>query len=383
MELSSHRYKRTELVEGWLIVEDAIATNGQNKEDDQSLSESEDESIAAVRGNRQKADQKQPKPVTWLRRELKDCREDLSDLASKMIQEMEKRQKQCLPDLMGMLHKCLDFGNHFDAVCGVKIWQKTAVQKTKYAKLGKEEFRRCVGYVSNLSHVQDQNENDDLQIGVEFADIIFWKLKSTIISIIWGEFFPDVFSLFLKTIDKANNKLVSSRLDSSASVKSCERVQSEFDLMEKYDVILSDDTSFMVAFEEDNFIQEMYTNEAVYGSIGKEFCVIFDVFYGKTGTEAVVESFYRVVEAQEQDGGQHLETLGDRAKVDWRLPAVVSCQRAVKEMATMHIDGDKEHNRKKHRIPVFRDPRSIRKNDGMSKVITRIATTEPPLPFLV
>eukprot|EP00112_Aurelia_sp_Birch-Aquarium-sp1_P020716 Seg540.5 transcript_id=Seg540.5/GoldUCD/mRNA.D3Y31 product="hypothetical protein" protein_id=Seg540.5/GoldUCD/D3Y31 len=122
--ISKMRYKRTELVEGWLIVEDAIATNGQNKEDDQSLSESEDESIAAVRGNHQKADQKQPKPVTWLRRELKDCREDLSDLASKMIQEMEKRQKQCLPDLMGMLHKCLDFGNHFDAVVVSKSGKK-------------------------------------------------------------------------------------------------------------------------------------------------------------------------------------------------------------------------------------------------------------------
>ena len=264
MELSSHRYKKTQLVEGWLIVEDAVAANeqGTENEDNQSLSESDDETIASGGGNRRRGQLKgkqQPKPVTWLRRELKDCQEDLSDLALKMLQEMEKRQKQCLPDLLGMLHKCLDFGNHFDAVCGVKIGDKTAVQKMRYAKLGKEEFRRCVGYVSNLPHIQECNQNDDLQIDVEFADIIFWRLKSTIISIIWGEFFPAVFSLFFKKIDKANNKLDALRLDNNAAVKSFERVSTDFDLMEKYNVTLSDDTSFIVAFEEDHFIQEMYT----------------------------------------------------------------------------------------------------------------------------
>ena len=75
---------------------------------------------------------------------------------------------------MRMLHEFLDFGSHFDAVFGVKIGDKTAVQKIKYAKLGKEEFRRCVGYVSNLHHIQDGNENKSLQIDIEFADVIIW-----------------------------------------------------------------------------------------------------------------------------------------------------------------------------------------------------------------
>ena len=52
-------------------------------------------------------------------------------------------------------------------------------------------------------------------------------------------------------------------------------------------------------------------DEGLHGSIGKEISVIFDIsfFYAKTGTQAVVEFFYRVIKAQEQDGGQHLETL--------------------------------------------------------------------------
>ncbi len=65
--------------------------------------------------------------------------------------------------------------------------------------------------------------------------------------------------------------------------------------MEKYDTVLSDRTSFTVAFEEDKFIPEMYTNVSLYGSIGKELCLIFDIFYAKTGTEAVVESFCRMI----------------------------------------------------------------------------------------
>jgi hypothetical protein len=33
-----------------------------------------------------------------------------------------------------------------------------------------------------------------------------------------------------------------------------------------------------------------------------EFCLIFDILYAKSGTEAVAKSFYRVVDKQEMEG---------------------------------------------------------------------------------
>ena len=67
--------------------------------------------------------------------------------------------------------------------------------------------------------------------------------------------------------------------------------------------------------------------------------------------------------------------------MDWCFLTVVSYQKAVKEMAAMYIDGDTEYNCKKHHIPTFRDPRFMKRGDGMSKVITRISTKEPPFLF--
>ncbi|CAB4025826.1 Hypothetical predicted protein [Paramuricea clavata] len=61
----------------------------------------------------------------------------------------------------------------------------------------------------------------------------------------------------------------------------------------------------------------------------------------QTGTEAVTESFYRVVEKQEMDGGQSLEVLSNHAKVDWCFPPILQCERALTETAKIYINGNK------------------------------------------
>jgi hypothetical protein len=51
-------------------------------------------------------------------------------------------------------------------------------------------------------------------------------------------------------------------------------------------------------------IEALNTDSQFYSKVGQEFCIVFDIFYSKTGTEAVAESLYPVVEKQEMDGGQ-------------------------------------------------------------------------------
>ena len=73
-----------------------------------------------------------------------------------------------------------------------------------------------------------------------------------------------------------------------------------------------------VLFSRNNLlIEALYTDSQFYSKVGQEFCIVFDIFYSKTGTEAVAESLYRVVEKQEMDGGQSISVLGNRAKIDW------------------------------------------------------------------
>lgn len=156
-------------------------------------------------------------------------------------------------------------------------------------------------------------------------------------------------------------------------------VTKEFTLADVFQVELSNSEKMNVVFQEDPVIKALYTDPGFYTLVGPEFCLVFDIMYAKSGTESVAESFYRVVENQEMDGGQSIEVLAARSKVDWCLPAMIQCKSTLGEMVKLYINGSKKYGLKKHHVPVYRDSRSQK----ISKVVDRIKKSTPRLPFLV
>ena len=75
-----------------------------------------------------------------------------------------------------------------------------------------------------------------------------------------------------------------------------------FSLTEVFKVKLSCGTTLDMVLQEDAVIHALYTDSSFYSLVGQEFCLLFDIMYAKTGTEALAESFYRVVEKQEMEG---------------------------------------------------------------------------------
>ncbi len=146
---------------------------------------------------------------------------------------------------------------------------------------------------------------------------------------------------------------------------------------------LSDERALRVVLQEQLLIEALYTDSQFYSKVGQEFCIVFDIFYSKTGTEAVAESLYRVVEKQEMDGGQSISVLGNRAKIDWFFPQIVKCERALDEMAKVYLNGDKSLGLKKHRVPVYKDNKSLRNSKDVSKVLSRIKSRNTGLDFLL
>ena len=72
---------------------------------------------------------------------------------------------------------------------------------------------------------------------------------------------------------------------------------------------LSSGRTLDAILQEDALINILYTDSSFYTLVGSKFCLLFDIMYAKTGTETVAESFYRVVEKQEMEGGQSVEVL--------------------------------------------------------------------------
>ncbi len=102
----------------------------------------EDSTVEDISSSDKRVATTQPKPkaVKWVRREIKDCQKDLADLSLNMLEQLKIRKQQCLPDLMGILHSCLDFGSHFNDLCGVKIGTRIPIKKSSFATRSRDEF---------------------------------------------------------------------------------------------------------------------------------------------------------------------------------------------------------------------------------------------------
>jgi hypothetical protein len=283
------------------------------------------------------------------------------------------------PELSKTLQKCLDFALLFNGICGMRTSQsEIPVNKAAFSRLGAQEFKQCVQFVSLLPHVKALN----LALCDELSSSIYWRLKDKLIDIVWGQSFMSLFPRFFKVQEKPGN-YKEIQLKENYFIKRFEKAEAtEFTLSDVYNIELDNGKEETVFLHEQELITALYTDTDFYTSIGQEFCIIFDVMYAKTGTEAVVESFYGVVRSQEMDGGQSIKVLGDRAKVDWCFPPVLDCERALDEMARLYINGDSELGVKRHHMPVHKNKKSFLTYNSLSKVLTRMKESKKGLSFL-
>ena len=128
-------------------------------------------------------------------------------------------------------------------------------------------------------------------------------------------------------------------------------------------------------FDENAAISTIYRNELVYEKLGREMCIIIDVADSKSGSEAVVESFYSVMKSQSMPGGQHNDTLVGRTCIDWCFPHAPRCHETMKEIAKLYLEGNREFGLKAHRPPIFIDSRGRARDKwgSSSKVLNRLA----------
>ena len=116
-----------------------------------------------------------------------------------------------------------------------------------------------------------------------------------------------------------------------------------------------------------------YTCEKLYQFLGKEICTVLDIANGKSGSEAVCESFYSVMKTQTMAGGMRNDTLVERSIVDWCFPHPFRCEETIKEIASLYLNGDIEYGLARHQAPVFvyERGRALGKYCEGSKVLER------------
>ncbi|CAB3989245.1 Hypothetical predicted protein [Paramuricea clavata] len=115
----------------------------------------------------------------------------------------------------------------------MRVDGKIPVDNRMFSQHGAAEFRRCVTFVSQMPDVRKQN----MELGGELS---------------------------------ANSHC------------------------QKSSVELSNGETMEVLLQEETVISALYCDSSFYSVIGPEFCLVFDIMYTKTRTEAIAESFYHV-----------------------------------------------------------------------------------------
>ena len=126
-------------------------------------------------------------------------------------------------------------------------------------------------------------------------------------------------------------------------------------------------------------VRAIYTNEVIYSIIGPVACTAFDVAMAMGGCEAVVESFYSVMDSQRQVGQDHV-TLEDRTLVDWAMSNVLKSTDVVSRAARLYIDGNKDLGLPRHRVGCLNNTSS--NSYVASQVLSRLQNEEKRYPFL-
>ncbi|CAB3994774.1 Hypothetical predicted protein, partial [Paramuricea clavata] len=97
----------------------------------------------------------------------------------------------------------------------------------------------------------------------------------------------------------------------------------------------------------------LYTNEILYDKAGSVAMTAFDIATSIGGSEAIVESFYSVMDTQRQVRQLHT-TLENRTILDWATSNMLNLEDVISKAAKLYVDGSSSLKLPRHRVRVMK-----------------------------
>ena len=147
--------------------------------------------------------------------------------------------------------------------------------------------------------------------------------------------------------------------------------QMKFDNGKKYDVCLHEQNVYA------SFYSRYLLNPDIYSIAKAPSCELPDIVLAKGGPDAIAESFYNSMKAQQQSGSQSNKNLA-RTKINWCLPSLKLCDGIIQEsVQTYSQNNDKIKGHRRHT-----SVSSKASNYSVSKVMNHIDSESGCCPFL-
>lgn len=217
---------------------------------------------------------------------------------------------------------------------------------------------------SKMAHIRKSGMDFDPRLASRYMS----RIKEAILLGVWNLLCPEWFILQDKNtpLQSQDAKLVLFEAITSETLDTFFRMK------------FADGKDFNVRLHEQNVYRSFYCKEEIYGIAKPPSCAIIDIVLAKGGPEAIAESFYSAMRAQQQSGGQANETLARRTKLNWCLPSLKKCNSIIQDSVRVYLEGDDVI--RPHRKRSFFSGHG--NNYSISKVVDRVNSDLGRCPFL-
>ena len=330
------QYKGVALLEGWMFTE--VEGEGKNK------------------------------IYTWTTRDEEDIRQDRIRFAKDLLDSINKRVEGATSQAHLSTLAVFDALTLVELHCGDRVDNNVTknVEYGYYDEFGVAECGNLMEAVSKMKHVIDT----DLDFDRRLAHRYMMSIKEAIGAGIWDGHCSHWF------IEESTNLPLTLK---ESTVVELSMIDSNEFFSPKFLIRLNNGKIMRCRLHEQNVYASFYSNEVIYSIAKPPSCILIDVALAKGGPEAITESFYATMRAQQQSGGQHNETLVKRTKLSWCLPSLNNCEGIINDSITTYLKGD--DNIRPHRSNIFFSSRA--KEYNVSKVIDRVDSEGGRCPFLI
>jgi hypothetical protein len=328
-----YKYQQVTLLEGWLITKD----QGKDALD---------------------------KRFVWKEREIEEICKDHQSLALELEKSLNRRVLSVTSDSSLSILEVFDAATLVTLHCGVfsEGSVKLIASDGMYESYGVEECKAVLATASKMLHIKQSGMDFDPRLAHRYMS----RIKEAIMAGIWTLLCPEWF--MLHGADSIPLHPQDSKLVLFESINS-----DGLDVLFK--MKFANGKEFDVRLHEQNVFKSFYANEEIYSIAKPPSCAIIDIVLSKGGPEAIAESYYSAMRAQQQSGGQSNETLARRTKLNWCLPSLKKCEPIIHESVQLYLHGDDEL--RPHRQRAFFSEKYC-----VSKVVDRIDSDLGRCPFL-
>ena len=309
---------------------------------------------------------------------MEDSFSDVRSFATDLASSLDARLEKCVSHA-AQLATFFDIEETAKLLCEERLGcGRVQIDEGQLEVHGTDEFSIFFKEVCELKKVKEAEDN---RFDHRMSSSVLHDWKKGIRHLIWDKEMKATFLSCLAAVDKSILP-ASLAADFDTMLVKMQPVQQPLHKMtirQLFKFTYANHEPFEAYIVEDEIVRALYTNEVIYTIIGPVACTAFDVPMAMGGCEAVVESFYSVMDSQRQVGQDHV-TLEDRTLVDWAMSNVLMSTDVVSRAAQLYIDGNKDLGLPRHRVGCLKNTSS---NSYMaSQVLSRLRNEEGRYPFL-